>query len=276
MLATTTWVCSCGSPAREMRCRYDAARNPSPPRRSTPSRPRRVQHASRSRYARATPTARSCDADNADATVSSSIANSTLTLFGAENVRSNPATVDRSPIPRSNAPSEGPGRASTPRTPSDSRRLPDSIRARERLRPATAPETHPHPRNVLDARGDLGVVVLQSPPADAKLSRPAATEHSAWPDARGFQSIGHAPSGASVRSTRRCRAPGRDATCAASLRRRQDRGERCGAGDCVRGQALASRRHPLSSPPRERTRDGASSVPGLACVLDRRPRRSRR
>lgn len=81
--------------------------NPSPCTRSTPSRPRRVQHASRSRYASAVPTARSCAANSAAATWSSSIANSTLTLLGAENVRSNPETVDRAPIDRNTEPSVG-------------------------------------------------------------------------------------------------------------------------------------------------------------------------
>ena len=91
-LAASTWVCSWGSPFREVRWTKAAATNPEVSIRLSPPAPRRAMVAWRSRYSSPSATARSWAARTA-AEVSESLSpHSTETDLGAEKVRSNPDT----------------------------------------------------------------------------------------------------------------------------------------------------------------------------------------
>ena len=102
--ATSTWVCSCGSPARLVRWLKPAAMNPAAWTRRVPhcsngvilaSRlfdPRRTKHASRSSHRTASPTAQSSASTMSLRVRTSPNAYMTDTDFGAENVRSKPGT----------------------------------------------------------------------------------------------------------------------------------------------------------------------------------------
>src|ERR1019366_2720754 len=99
LFGTRAWVCSCGSPARDVRWSNSAAANPPVRTCSTPSVPRRDNAAWLSRYARAARTAARCACATWVCAVAPPNAHSTLTLFGAENVRSNPVTPPPPPRP---------------------------------------------------------------------------------------------------------------------------------------------------------------------------------
>ncbi len=114
--ATRTCVCSCGSPARDVRCRNAAATSPDASSTIAPACPRRTAAADRSRWPTASRTATSCASRTRARSSSSPSPKSTLTLFGAENVRSKPATRARLDDVRSSEPSRGSSPSSTRRS----------------------------------------------------------------------------------------------------------------------------------------------------------------
>jgi hypothetical protein len=94
-------------PAGSGRARCHPRGSPASRSARVPLWPRRIRHASRSRYASAAATASSCASTTARDRRSSPTANSTLTLLGAENVRSNAAVRDRGPRTASCSPETG-------------------------------------------------------------------------------------------------------------------------------------------------------------------------
>jgi hypothetical protein len=137
-LATTTWVCNCGSPARDVRWAKAAAATPSVSTWRTPSRPRRARTASDWNAETASATARSWAPPIRSATSGSANAQASDTDLGAENVRSNPGTRPARRIPATN-PSPLPGWAPAN---SAAKSTPSTVPSKPR-RAAAAPSQYP-------------------------------------------------------------------------------------------------------------------------------------
>ena len=91
-LRTTTWECSCGSPARESQWSNTAATTPIRSIWAAPALPTLEQNTCSSANRSTRSTAARCAPYTASRVAGSARAQATLTDFGTLNVRSNPAT----------------------------------------------------------------------------------------------------------------------------------------------------------------------------------------